>query len=86
MRGPACQKSDAELQPTGAAKLGGRAKWLSCPGDCEHTTSLNISVSVKPLRPDVEETRGTFRLRPALPVRPDVHVHLRCVAFDRSSM
>lgn len=48
-------KSDAEPQPTEAAKSEGRAKWLSFPGDCEHTTSLNISVAVMPWQPDGEE-------------------------------
>lgn len=53
MRGLEGQRSAAEpQQPTVAAKLGGHARWLSYPGDCEHKTSLNISVSVTPPRPD----------------------------------
>lgn len=75
MRGLECWRWDAETQPTGAARLGGRAKWLSYPGDCEHTTSLNISVSLMPPQPDAEEnTRRILAPRPALPVLPDVHV------------
>lgn len=35
--GPGCRRWDAEPQPTGAAQFGGRAKWLSYPGGCEHT-------------------------------------------------
>lgn len=74
-RGPECRRCwAAELQPTEAARVEGRAKWLSYPGDCKHTTSLNVSVSVEPLQPDGWEARGTFGLGPALPVQPDVHV------------
>ncbi len=74
---PECRRCwAAELQPAEAARVEGRAKWLSYPGDCKHTTSLNVSVSVEPLQPDGWEARGTFGLGPALPVQPDVRVHL----------
>lgn len=35
--GPGCRRWGAGPQPTGAAQFGGRAKWLSYPGGCEHT-------------------------------------------------
>lgn len=67
VRGPERCRRDAERQPTGAAALGGRAKWLSYPGDCEHTTSLNtIRLS------HAAWCRGSER--PALPVVPDVRL------------
>lgn len=76
MCGPARWRSAAGLQPTGAAQFWGHAKWLSYPGGCEHTTSLNISASVTSPQSDGWEARGTLGLRPALPVLPDVRVHL----------
>lgn len=60
VRGPECCRWDAEWQPTGAAALGGRAKWLSYPGDCEHTTSLNKSASLTLL--DTEEMKDLLYL------------------------
>lgn len=75
VRGPERWRWDAGTQPTGAVRLGGRAKWLSYPGDCEHTTSLNISASLTPQQPDAEENARRILARgPALPVLPDVHV------------
>lgn len=62
MRGPECCRWDAEWQPTGAAAPGGRAKWLSYPGDCEHTTSLNKSASLTLPQPDTEEMKDLLYL------------------------
>lgn len=56
--GPEHQRWDAEMQPTEAAKVGGRAKLLSYPGDCEHTTSLNLSVSVTTTCNRMDKKRG----------------------------
>lgn len=77
MRGPGCWRLVAGLQPTGAVQFWGHAKWLSYPGGCEHTASLNISASVTSRQPDGWEARGTLGLGPALPVLPDVRVHRR---------
>lgn len=74
--GPGCWRSAAGLQPTGAVRFWGHAKWLSYPGGCKHTTSLNISACVTSRQPDWWEARGTLGLGPALPVLPDVRVHL----------
>lgn len=74
--GPGCWRLVAGPQPTGAVQFWGHAKWLSDPGGCEHTTSLNISASVTSRQPDGWEARGALGLGPALPVLPDVRVHL----------
>lgn len=83
--GPGCWRLVAGLQPTGAVQFWGHAKWLSYPGGCKHTTSLNISASVTSRQTDGWETRGTLDLGPALPVLPDVRVHLHSRAERQGS-